>query len=104
MIDPRLNDPRPRVIGVSWFRKEDYAAIRRVSEDGHKMPDRWEDWLKGAEKMEKEAIQTRKVVERIYIDPDTFPDWCRANGCGVKREGRHKFIAVTLAPKYRNQS
>jgi|SRR5580704_1239932 hypothetical protein len=103
MIDPRLYDPRPRAIGVSWFRKEDYDTIRRISEDGHKMPSKWEDWLKGAEKSEQECIQTGKIVERVYIDPDTFPDWCRANGVGVNRQGRHKFIAITMATKYRNQ-
>jgi hypothetical protein len=59
------SDPRLRAIGVSWFREEDYAAIRRISEDGHKMPSKWEDWLKAAEKMEKEALQSGKVVERI---------------------------------------
>ena len=99
-----FDDPRPRAIGISWFPEEDYAAIRSISEDGHKMPSTWKEWLKGAEEMEKKAIESGKIVERINIDPDTFPDWCKKNGVGVNREGRHKFIATTLASKYRNQS
>ena len=97
-------DSRLRVIGISWFREEDYAAIRAVSEDGHKIPSKWKDWLKGAEEMEQKAIQSGNTVERINIDPDTFPDWCKKNGVGINREGRQKFIAMTLGPKYRNQS
>lgn len=99
-----FNDPRPRAIGVTWFREEDYQSIRAISEDSHKMPREWKEWLKGAEEMEKKAIQSGKIVERIYIDPDTFPRWCKNHGVGINREGRHKFVAVALAAKYRNQS
>lgn len=53
--DPRLTDPRLRAIGISWFAEEDYAAIRSISEDGHKMPGTWKEWLKGAEEMEQKA-------------------------------------------------
>jgi len=48
-----FDDPLLGVIGISWFREEDYAAIRAVSEDGHKMPSKWKDWLKGAEEFEQ---------------------------------------------------
>jgi hypothetical protein len=99
-----FDHPLLRVIGISWFREEDYAAIRAISEDGHKMPSKWKDWLKGAEEMEQKAIQSGKVVERVNIDPDTFPDWCKKNGVGVNRQGRHKFIAMAVGPKHGNQS
>jgi hypothetical protein len=104
MIDQSSRHPVMRAIGVSWFRKEDYDAIRKISEDGHRMPDRWEDWLKNAEEKERKVIKSWQIVERVYIDPDTFPDWCRANDVGVSREGRHKFVVTTLAAKYGNKS
>jgi len=99
-----FDDPLLRVIGISWFREEDYAAIRGVSEDGHKMPSKWKDWLNGAEEFEQKAIQSGKIVERINIDPNTFPDWCKKNGVGVNRQGRQKFAAMAVGSKYRNQS
>jgi len=95
-----FDDPLLRVIGISWFRE----AIRAVSEDGHKMPSKWKDWLKGAEEFEQKAIQSGKIVERINIDPNTFPDWCKKNGVGVNRQGRQKFAAMAVGSKYRNQS
>jgi len=62
------------------------------------MPSKWEDWLKAAEKMEKEVLQAGNVVERIYIDPNTFPDWCRANGVGRAGPGNlHSAISGVSA-------
>jgi hypothetical protein len=41
----------------------------------------------------------------VYIDPDTFPEWCREEGVGVNREGRGKFAGDVVEKKYgRNQS
>ncbi len=93
-----------RVVGLAWFREEDYPSLLAIFEDADKMPRSWKEWLKGAEQTEQRAKALGQATERVYIDPDTFPDWCRHAGVGVDREGRHKFIATTLASKYRNQS
>ena len=92
-----------RALGITWFRKEDYAALLAIFEDAHKMPRKWEDWLKGAEKMEQEMKAKGHMTERVYIDPETFPAWCRKEGVRVAREGRNKFAATFVAEKYRTQ-
>lgn len=93
-----------KTIGLSWFREEDYPALLDIFEDSKKMPPTWKEWLKGAEKAEKGMKAQGSPTERVYIDPDTFADWCAENDCSVDSQGRHKFIAVTLASKYGNQS
>jgi hypothetical protein len=93
-----------RAIGISWFREEDYPTLLRIFKDANKMPRTWKEWLEGAEKMEKQVKAQGQNTERVYIDPDTFPDWCRREGVGVDREGRHKFVATAMAAKYANQS
>lgn len=87
-------------VGLAWFRQEDYAALRQIFTDGDKMPDTWEEWLKKAEKMEDQMRSRFDVVERVYIDPATFPAWCAAHGASVDRQGRHAFVAATVAEKY----
>ena len=91
-------------VGVTWFREEDYPALLRIFDDADKMPRSWKEWLKGAEEMEQSAKSSGYTVERVYIDPDTFPEWCGATGVSVDRNGRHRFNAATVALKYRNQS
>jgi hypothetical protein len=99
-----MNSIPIRLVGITWFREEDYPALLAIFEDAHKMPSTWKGWLKGAEQLEERAKAQGQTAERVYVDPDTFPEWCRREGVGVNREGRHKFNAVTLAAKYRNQS
>lgn len=96
--------PHVRAIGLVWFREQDYPALLGIFEDADKMPRTWKQWFNSAEKMEKRAQADGHITERIYIDPDTFPDWCRREGCGVNREGRSKFVALAMGDKYRNQS
>jgi hypothetical protein len=91
-----------RVVGISWFRQQDYPALLRIFDDAHELPRAWKEWLQGAEQMEERTKAAGHAVERVYIDPDTFPDWCRREGVGVNREGRDKFVATIVASKYGN--
>ena len=93
-----------RAVGIPWIRKEDYAALRSIFKDGNKMPATWEKWLKRSEQSEQRLQADGYIVERVYIDPDTFPDWCAREGVTVDRQGRNKFVATTVSRKYRNQS
>ena len=63
----------------------------------------WKEWLKDIEQTEKRIQAQGQHTERVYIDPDTFPEWCRREGVGVNSEGRHWFVAVTIDEKYHNQ-
>ncbi len=38
-----------RVIGVVWYRPEDYYRIRSISEGRDKLPETYEEWIKEAE-------------------------------------------------------
>ncbi len=89
-----------RVVGVVWFRKEDYPAILEIFEDGDKFVPTWDEWVKGAEKAEKGLNDQGQMTERVYIDPDTFPEWCRKEGLSVGRYARNKFAAGVVAEKY----
>lgn len=101
----KLSDYNPRAAGIAWIREEDYAALIAIFEDGNKFEGGWKEWVKRAEETEKQLKATGCIVERAYLDPDTFADWCRRNGVGTGREGRLKFGAEFAAIKYgRNQS
>ena len=100
----KFSDHNIRAIGIAWIRKEDYAACLLVFEDGREFFDTWEQWVEGAQKGEAEFKADGHIVERVYIDPHTFPSWCRSEGVGTGREGRTRFAADFVAKKYRNQS
>jgi len=101
----KLSDYNARAIGIAWIRKEDYTACRAVFVDGHKFFPTWEEWEQSAKKSEEEFKAQGYIVERVYIDPDTFADWCSHNGINTNTQGRARFGADFVGKKYgRNQS
>jgi hypothetical protein len=90
-------------VGLCWFREEDYPALLAMFKDADKMHDTWKEWRENAERLEKRAKAEGHVTERVYIDPSTFPDWCAREGASLDRDGRGRFVASSLAEKYKNQ-
>jgi len=84
-------------IGMVWYRFEDYDAIRRIMADRHKLPATFSEWRMKAEQKEKLERRNGKFVLRVFIDPETFPDWCRARGLDIDAQARHRFTVDTLA-------
>lgn len=78
-------------LGIAWYREEDYQTLLGIFTDAELLPATYREWLRRAEKLElKEKLAGRAVV-RAYIDPHTFPDWCRERGLNVDAKGRMAF-------------
>ena len=96
-------DRPPPAVGAYWINEEDYPALLRIFTDGNRMPRTWEEWLKIAEEMERGLKAYGHVVMRVHIDPNTFPDWCAAQGVNPGSEGRKKFVAAAVFERYGDQ-
>jgi hypothetical protein len=98
------SDDRLPGVGVYWIKEEDYGPLLKIFEDGGRMPPTWKEWLKMAEEMERGLKAYGHPVMRVYIDPNTFPDWCAAHGTSPGREGRKRFVAEAVAERYGDQT
>ena len=99
---PSEEKPLPAV-GVYWIEEADYPAAIRIFDDGNMLPRNWAEWRKIAEEMEKGLKAYGHVVERVRVDPATFPAWCAAHGTTPGRQGRKLFVAAAIAEKYGKQ-
>jgi len=88
------------LVGMSWYRAEDYPAIQRIMEDKHTLFRTFHEWRMAAENGEKQLTRKGIKVIRAYIDPNTFPEWCRSRGYNVNAEAR-KAYAVFIADQHR---
>ena len=102
MIDSE-EKPLPAV-GVYWIGEADYPALVKIFDEGNKMPPTWKEWLKMAEEMEHGLKAYGHVVERVTIDPVTFPQWCADHGTTPGRQGRRMFVAAAVTEKYGDQT
>jgi hypothetical protein len=101
-----MSSPEDRplpAVGAYWIKEDDYPALLKVFDDGHKMPRTWAEWLKMAEEMERGLNAYGHPVMRVHIDPRTFPDWCAAHGKTPGREARKVFVAEAVTERYGDQ-
>jgi hypothetical protein len=99
-----LEDRLPPAVGAYWIKEEDYVALLEIFPDGDKMPRTWKEWLKIAEEMERGLKAYGHVVLRVYIDPNTFREWCAAHSTSLGGEGRKRFVAAAVTDRYGNQN
>jgi hypothetical protein len=87
-----------RATAMAWFRREDFAQIKALMSDGHKLHKTWEEWTAAAEAGQKHFEATGTVVIRVFIIPDEFAAWCRLRGRDLDAKARIDF-AVEVAGK-----
>jgi hypothetical protein len=93
-----------RATVVPWYREEDYAEIRKIMSDGARFPETFQEWLDRSNRA-FESLQTQgHTVERVYIDPDAFADWCERRGLELDTRARQEFAATIGANEYQNRS
>lgn len=96
-----------QAVGIVWYKSEHYDAIRRIMSDGNNLPITFHEWRMQAETGEKKLRREGKIVVRAFIDPETFPDWCRAKGLKIDSKARSNyanFVAHEFVTNgYRNE-
>lgn len=80
-------------IGMVWYLAENYDACRRIMADGDQLPNTFDEWRMKTEAKEEEYRSEGHVIVRAYIDPETFPDWCRARALKVEAKARMLFAS-----------
>lgn len=85
--------PSVLIVGMVWYKPEDYDTCRRIMRDGDKFPASYHLWRMNAETGEKRLRRAGKTVVRAFIDPETFPDWCRARGLDLDAHARNQFAS-----------
>ena len=83
-----------RVTGMAWYREDTFTRLRAMFEDGDKLHRTYKEWLVAAEAGRKSYESQGIRVICVDIDPDNFPEWCKANGMKLNAEARIKFANV----------
>lgn len=89
-----------RAVGIAWYRREDYERIRAIMDDRDKLPATFDEWLQAAEELERNLERAGHIVERVYIDPDAFAEWCRLRRLDIDSQARMRFSNEVVARKY----
>src|SRR5262245_26346251 len=75
-------------MGVAWYTREQWAAVRAVAADPENLEDTYEAWVMMAERALQELAQTGLRFEKVMIDSLALGDWCQREKRPVDAEAR----------------
>lgn len=87
------------VLGVGWYRPEQWALLLAESVDRAKLDATHADWLASAKTSLKKIRAAGQNPVKIDIDVEEMIDWCSEQGMPLNGEARAQFIAEKARQK-----
>ena len=82
-----------QTIGISVYRKKDYARILELSEDSENMDATWEDW-EANKKQTKAKFESLGVrVVDVPVKPNELAKFCQEKGLKINGTARAQFVS-----------
>jgi hypothetical protein len=88
------------VTGVAWYRPEQWARLREVSEDVENLDETYEAWVQTAEQLLRDGIPADVTVEKIDIDVEEVLAWCNVRGLPMNAESRSRYVSERLRQRH----
>ncbi len=97
MAENNLSDTQePSIQAMVWYKEEHWDTLTKIFTDSHLLPKSYADWLARAEEMVKKVEGSGDVIMKVFIDPDTFPAWCKEKGREMDSDARAE-LAIEVA-------
>ena len=82
------------VMGIAWYRPEQWTRLRDLASDRDKLEGSYEDWPAGAQKTLVQMAVTGVRTQRVDIDIDALASWCQAEGRTLDSAARAEYAAL----------
>lgn len=87
-------------IGIAWYHRKDYKRLMKIFADSQELPSTFDEWLQLAYQTYDRLKRQGHLVEKVYIDPDTFPAWCAKRGLNINANARASFADEFVRQKH----
>ncbi|MEN8188467.1 MAG: hypothetical protein ABFS19_01375 [Thermodesulfobacteriota bacterium] len=89
----------PSIQALVWYKEEDWDTLMELFPDSHLLPKTFSQWLVRAEQMIEKVQKDGDIAIKVFIDPVTFPAWCRERGKEPDMEARTQ-MAIEVATRH----
>ncbi len=87
---------QPMLQAMVWYKEEDYSHLLTIFDDADQLPPTFEEWLMRAEEKKTEVEAAGDQVIKVFIDPETFPQWCKEKDLPKDANARSQ-LAIEMA-------
>jgi hypothetical protein len=95
--------PKRLVVGVAWYRPEQWVRLREICVDRASVEWTHAEWLVNATNRFAELTAQGYRLERVDVDVEQLLAWCLAQGKVVDGPARSAYAAHLLGEKYRKR-
>jgi hypothetical protein len=95
---------RTRRVGMAWYSREDYPALRAVMADGEKLPEAYDLWRLSAEQVEGEVVRSGVEVVRVPLGAEPFRNWCARHDLPLSGAARSRYANEMAAENAAGES
>lgn len=84
------------VVGVAWYRRDDWERLLQVSVDREELEDTYDEWVAAMPARMAEIEQTGIKAHKIDVAVEELIAWCHSNGRVVDGGARADYAAHKL--------
>ena len=92
----RVMDELNMIVGIAWYRPEQYGLLRALSSDADSMASTYKEWLAGVTKTMDDLRQRGIVARRVDVEVKELAAWCQQRGRPLDGEARSTYAAENL--------
>ena len=81
------------VIGIAWYRREEYDLLRALAADPDSMGKTYDEWLAGVNRTMTDLRRQGMVVRRVDVAVRDLAAWCEERGCLLDGSARSEYAA-----------
>jgi len=91
-----------KVIGIAWYKKEQWHILRQVVENPNDIENTYEEWLNNAINLKKTLINSGLTVEEVEIDIQDVIIWCKKDNKTINSKNITEYVVFKLMEKGTN--
>lgn len=83
------------VVGMAWYRPDQWQQLLQVSADPEDLEDAYEEWQEQAEARMVELQEAGVNIRRVDVDVYDLVRWFGDEGCSIDAAGRSRYRCVS---------
>jgi len=90
---PARRTQLPMVLGVAWYRADQWQRFRLLASDRDSLHDSYAEWEANAIEKLRELRTLGIAARAVPIDIDELAQWCRERNLAIDSAARAQFVA-----------
>jgi hypothetical protein len=91
-----MSDTEEIVVGVAWYRREQWPMLRAMSADADDLEETYDEWVAATSRQIRDLESRGIRVRKIDVDVGTLTRWCQAERRVLNAEARAEYARRAL--------